>query len=59
MQKGMSFVKGVGVGMVAGAAAVIAGKCVLKENQHNVSRGSAKLVKAASDFVDGIQTLFK
>lgn len=60
MQKGtmMSFVKGVGTGMIAGAAAVVAGKMIMKD-KHNVSKGSAKVVKAVGEIVDGVQTIFK
>ncbi len=60
MQKSttMSFVKGVGAGMVAGAAAVVAGKMMLKD-KHNVSKGSSKVVKAVGDIVEGVQTIFK
>lgn len=60
MQKGtmMSFVKGVGTGMIAGAAVVVAGKMIMQD-KHNVSRGSAKVVKAVGEIVDGVQTIFK
>ena len=60
MQKGnaMSFVKGMGAGMLAGAAAVVAGKMVMQD-KHNVSKGSAKVVKAVGEIVDGVQTIFK
>ncbi len=60
MQKGstMSFVKGIGAGMVAGAAAVMVGKMVMTD-KHNVSKGSAKVVKAVGEIVDGVQTIFK
>lgn len=60
MQKGngMSFIKGVGAGMLAGAAAVVVGKMVIQD-KHNVSKGSAKVVKAAGEIVEGIQTIFK
>ncbi|MEE1053020.1 MAG: hypothetical protein U0L33_01620 [Acutalibacteraceae bacterium] len=60
MQKGntMSFVKGVGAGMVAGAAAVVAGKMMMQD-KHNVSKGSAKVVKAVGEIVEGVQTIFK
>ncbi|MBQ6717407.1 MAG: hypothetical protein IJN22_00770 [Clostridia bacterium] len=60
MQKGnaMSFVKGVGAGMLAGAAAVVAGRMVMQD-KHNVSKGSAKVVKAVGEIVDGVQTIFK
>lgn len=60
MQKGnaMSFVKGMGAGMLAGAAAVVAGKMVMQD-KHNVSKGSAKVVKAVGEIVDGVQTMFR
>ncbi len=53
-----NFVKGLGAGMVAGAAAVTVGKMMLKDKQ-NVAKGSTKLVKAVGEFVDGVQTIFK
>lgn len=54
----MSFVKGVGAGMLAGATAVVVGKMVMQD-KHNVSKGSAKVVKAVGEIVDGVQTIFK
>ncbi len=51
-------IKGIGIGMAAGAAVTIAAKMALKD-KHNVSKGSAKLLKAVGDFADGIQTMFK
>lgn len=58
MQNGsMSFIKGLGTGMIAGAAALAVGK-VLMQDHHNVTKGSTKLVKAVGDFVDGVQTMF-
>ncbi len=54
----MSFVKGMGAGMVAGAAAVIAGKMMIQD-KHNISKGSTKVVKAVGDIVEGVQTIFK
>ena len=56
--KGLSFVKGVGAGMIAGATAVVISKMVLQD-KHNVSKGSAKVVKAVGEIVDGVQTMFK
>ncbi len=53
----MSFMKGLGAGMVAGAAAVVVGKVMLQDHK-NISKGSAKLVKAVGEFVDGVQTMF-
>ncbi len=54
----MSFIKGLGAGMIAGATALAVGKMMLKD-QKNISKGSAKLVKAVGDMVDGVQTIFK
>lgn len=56
--KAMSFVKGMGAGMVAGAAAVVVSKMVMQD-KHNVSKGSAKVVKAVGEIVDGVQTMFR
>ena len=53
----MSFIKGLGAGMVAGATALAVGKVMLQDNK-NISKGSTKLVKAVGDFVDGVQTMF-
>lgn len=59
MQKNvMSFVKGMGAGMIAGAGVTMIGKSMLG-NKHSISKGSAKVVKAAGEFIDGIQTMFK
>lgn len=53
-----SFVKGLGAGAVAGAAATVVCKMALQD-KHNVTKGSTKLIKAMGDIVDGIQTMFK
>ena len=53
----MTFVKGVGAGMLAGAAAVVVGKMMMKYHK-NLERGGAKLLKAAGEMVDGFQTMF-
>ena len=60
MQKNsaMSFVKGMGAGMIAGAAAVVVGKMVMQD-KHNVSKGSTKVIRAVGEIVDGVQTMFK
>ena len=54
----MSFMKGLGAGMIAGAAALAVGKVMIQDHK-NISKGSTKLVKAVGDFVDGVQPLFK
>ena len=53
----VSFIKGLGAGMIAGAAAVVVGKVMLEDHK-NISKGSSKMVKAVGEFVDGVQTMF-
>lgn len=57
----MSFVKGMGAGMAAGAAAVIAGKMVMqnKSSRRTLTKGTSKAFRAVGDFVEGVQTLLK
>ena len=54
----MSLMKGLGAGMIAGAAARAVGKVMIQDHK-NISKGSTKLVKAVGDFVDGVQTMFR
>ena len=54
----MTFIKGLGAGMVAGAAAVVAGNMMMTD-KHNVTKGSAKVVKAVGEIIDGVQTIFR
>ena len=54
----MNFIKGMGTGMVAGAAVVVVGK-MLMQDKHNITKGSTKLIKAMGDIVDGVQTMFR
>ena len=53
----MSFIKGLGAGMVAGATALAVGKMMMKDSK-SISKGSTKVVKAMGDLMDGVQTIF-
>lgn len=53
-----TFTKGAVTGMIAGAALLTVGKMVM-DNNHNLSKGSAKAMKAVGELMDGIQTMFK
>lgn len=53
-----TFAKGAVTGMLAGAALLTVGKMVM-QNNHNLSKGSAKAMRAVGELVDGIQTMFK
>ncbi len=52
------FIKGLGIGMAAGATAAIISKFVLTDT-HKTTKGSAKMIKAVGEFADGIQTIFR
>lgn len=54
----MSFAKGIAAGMAAGAVAATVGKAMLS-NRKNISRGSAKVMHAVNEFVNGVQTIMK
>lgn len=56
--KTSSLIKGIGIGMLSGAAVTVAVKCIT-DNSHNITKGSTKLIKAMGDVVDGVQTMFK
>ncbi len=56
--KTMSLVKGLGIGMAAGAAATCVGKFVMKD-RHNITKGASKVARAVSDLADGVSTMFK
>ena len=57
-QKTTNFIKGMGIGLAVGAAAVTAGKMAMKNNR-SISKTTSKAVKAVGSFVDGVQTLIK
>lgn len=58
MKDSMSFVKGLGAGMIAGAAAFAVGKVML-DDRKNIAKGSEKLIKSVGSFVDGIRIMFR
>ena len=53
-----TFTKGAVTGMIAGAALLTVGKIVM-DNNHNLSKGSAKAMRAVGELMDGIHTMFK
>jgi hypothetical protein len=55
----MTFMKGMGAGMAAGMVVYTAAKMMLGKDNHNLSKGSSKIVHAVGDLVDGVQTMFK
>lgn len=57
--KAKGFAKGAMVGIAAGAVMTTVGKMMMSGKKHHVQKGSAKAVRAVSDFVDGIQTMIR
>ena len=58
MKSASSFAKGIAAGMAAGAIAATVGKAIMA-NRKNVSKGSAKAMRAVGDFISGIGTMVK
>jgi hypothetical protein len=56
-----SFLKGMGAGVIAGAAMLTAGKMIMsnKSTKHALTKGTSKAFRAVGDFVEGVQTLMK
>ena len=56
-----SFLKGMGAGVIAGAAMLTAGKMMMnsKSTKHALTKGTSKAFRAVGDFVEGVQTLMK
>lgn len=56
-----NFVKGIGAGMIAGAAVTMAGKMVMQNKctRRSLTKGTSKAFRAVGDFVEGVQTLLK
>ena len=59
MQKSSAnYLKGLGTGMIAGATVMVVGKMMIKDRK-NVEKGGTKVIKAAGQIIDGVQTMFK
>jgi len=56
-----SFLKGMGAGVIVGAAMLTAGKMMMnnKNTKHALTKGTSKAFRAVGDFVEGVQTLMK
>lgn len=56
-----SFIKGMGAGILTGAAVYTAGKMVMnnKQTKKTLTKGTSKALRAVGDFVEGVQTLMK
>jgi hypothetical protein len=55
----MSMVKGVGLGMLAGAAVAMVGERVAKTDKKHLKKNAGKAVRAVGDLIDGVEYMFK
>lgn len=59
MYKGtMSVVKGVGIGMLAGAAAVTVGSQLMKDKKH-LKKNAGKAIHAVGELMNNVEYMFK
>ncbi len=59
MQKGFStYMKGIGTGLIAGAAMVTAGSMMVKNNK-SVKKNAGKAIHAVGDFIENVQSMMK
>ncbi len=54
----MNVVKGVGVGMLAGAAAVTVGSMMFKDRKH-LKKNAGKALHAFGELVDNVEYMFR
>ena len=59
-KQSMDFVRGVGTGLVAGAAIAAVGSSMMKNNNHNnLRRRANKTLRTVGDLMDNVQYMFK
>ena len=54
----MGIAKGVGVGMLAGAAAVTVGSMLIKDKKH-LKKNAGKAIHAVGDLIDNVEYMLK
>lgn len=54
----MSVVKGVGIGMLAGAAAVTVGSQLMKDKKH-LKKNAGKAIHAVGELMNNVEYMFK
>lgn len=57
-KQSMDFVRGVGTGLVAGAAIAAVGSRMMKDN-HSLRRRANKTLRTVGDLMDNVQYMFK
>ena len=59
MKSTMNMVKGVGIGMLAGAAVTVVGSQMMKADKKHLKKSAGKAMKTVSDVLDNVQYMFK
>ncbi|HIS49059.1 MAG TPA: hypothetical protein IAA80_00955 [Candidatus Gallacutalibacter pullistercoris] len=59
MKNTMNVVKGVGLGMLAGAAVTMVGSQMMKADKKQMKKNAGKAVRAMGDVIEGVQYMFK
>ena len=59
MKSTMNMVKGVGIGMLAGAAVTVVGSQMMKTDKKHLKKSASKAMKTVSDVLDNVQYMFK
>ena len=59
MKSTMNMVKGVGIGMLAGAAVTVVGSQMMKTYKKHLKKSACKAMKTVSDVLDNVQYMFK
>lgn len=57
-RSGMRFLKGMGLGLLAGAAAGVTLCCCMKQHKRGFKRSMSKALRNMSDFVDNVNGMF-
>ncbi len=59
MKNTMNVVKGVGLGMIAGATVAVVGERMMKTDKKQMKKNAGKAIRAMGEVIDGVQYMFK
>ena len=57
--KNMNFIKGMGAGVITGAAIATATKMMISSNKNSFSKSAGKTMKAVGNIAESIHTMLK
>ena len=59
MKNTMNVVKGVGLGMIAGATVAVVGERMMKTDKKQMKKNAGKAIRDMGEVIDGVQYMFK